>query len=148
MTEAKTTKKKPAAEAKKTAKKAPAKKTTPKTEGRTSYAVFATGGKQYRVAVGDTLRIEKIIGPSTGSGQATYKEGDKMVFDKVLLVDDGTEGATIGTPFISGAAVNATLTKIGRAKKVTTIKYKQKSRYFKKYGHRQPYFEITIDSIK
>lgn len=103
------------------------------------YAVFATGGKQYRVAVGDKVRIEKL--------NDTHKEGDKITFDKVLLVDDGTSEATIGTPFIKGAEVKATLNKIARYKTIDVIKYKQKSRYFKKYGHRQPYFEITIDSI-
>ncbi|OHA89010.1 MAG: 50S ribosomal protein L21 [Candidatus Zambryskibacteria bacterium RIFCSPHIGHO2_02_FULL_43_14] len=104
------------------------------------YAVFATGGKQYRVAVGDLVKIEKLTD--------THKEGDKLIFDKVLLVDDGSTEATIGTPFIKGAEVNATLNKIARYKTIDVIKYKQKSRYFKKYGHRQPYFEIKIDSIK
>ncbi len=104
------------------------------------YAVFATGGKQYRVMVGDKVKIEKL--------SDTHKEGDKLIFDKVLLVDDGATEATIGTPFISGAEVKATLDKISRYKTIDVIKYKQKSRYFKKYGHRQPYFEIKIDSIK
>ena len=126
---------------KKVAKKTPAK------ASKTLYAVFATGGKQYRVVVGDKVKIEK-LGPSTGSGQANYKEGDKITFDKVLLVDDGASEATIGTPFIKGAEVQATLDKIARYKTIDVIKYKQKSRYFKKYGHRQPYFEIKIDSIK
>ncbi|MBI2086591.1 MAG: 50S ribosomal protein L21 [Candidatus Zambryskibacteria bacterium] len=107
---------------------------------RSLYAVFATGGKQYRVRVGDKVKIEKITGE--------HKEGDKLVFDKVLLVDDGASEATIGTPFITGAVVNATLNKIARYKTIDVIKYKQKSRYFKKYGHRQPYFEVQIDSIK
>ena len=122
-------------------------KTPVKTEKKALYAVFFTGGKQYRVAVGDKVKIEK-LGPSTGSGQVNYKEGDKIIFDKVLLVDDGVSEATIGTPFIKGAEVNATLDKIARYKTIDVIKYKQKSRYFKKYGHRQPYFEIKIDSIK
>jgi len=112
-----------------------------------TYAVFTTGGKQYRVAVGDTVKIEK-LGPSTSSGQAIYKEGDKIIFDKVLLTDDGVSDVTVGTPFITGATVNATLNKIARYKTIDVIKYKQKSRYFKQYGHRQPYFEIKIDSIK
>ena len=103
------------------------------------YAVFATGGKQYRVAVGDKVKIEKL--------DDNHKEGDKLTFDKVLLVDDGATEATIGTPFIKGAEVKATLNKIARYKTIDVIKYKQKSRYFKKYGHRQPYFEIQIDSI-
>lgn len=104
------------------------------------YAVFTTGGKQYRVVVGDLVKIEKL--------GDEYKEGDKLVFDKVLLVDDGASEVTIGTPFIKGAEVKATLNKIARYKTIDVIKYKQKSRYFKKYGHRQPYFEIRIDSIK
>jgi len=108
---------------------------------RTSlFAVFTTGGKQYRVKAGDKVKIEKL-----GDG---YKEGDKITFDKVLLVDDGASETTIGTPYIKGAVVNATLEKIARYKTIDVIKYKQKSRYFKKYGHRQPYFEIKIDSIK
>lgn len=128
------------------AKKAPSKKATPKAE-KDHFAVFATGGKQYRVSVGDKVKIEKIL-PSTSSGQEAYKEGDTLTFDKVLLVDNGSNEATIGTPFIPGASVVATLSKISRYKTVDVIKYKQKSRYFKKYGHRQPYFEVTIASIK
>lgn len=110
------------------------------TAKKTLYAVFTTGGKQYRVSVGDLVKIEKLTGE--------YKEGDKLIFNKILLVDDGASEATIGTPFIEGAEVNATLKKIARYKTIDVIKYKQKSRYFKKYGHRQPYFEIKIDSIK
>lgn len=105
-----------------------------------SFVVFATGGKQYRASIGDLVKIEKIIGE--------YKEGDKLVFDNVLLVDDGASETSIGTPFIKGANVGATLKKIGRYKTIDVIKYKQKSRYFKKNGHRQPYFEVQIDSIK
>ena len=135
------------AEIKTTAKKAPAKaKTAPKKapkaskEGdKSTFAVIATGGKQYRVSPGDSIKIEKILGD--------HKEGDTLLFDKVLLVDDGAE-ATIGTPYISGALVTATLKKISRYKTIDVIKYKQKSRYFKKNGHRQPYFEIQIDGIK
>ena len=118
--------------------------TTPKaTRGEVKkvlYAVFTTGGKQYRVMVGDKVKIEKL--------GDEYKEGDKLTFDKVLLVDDGVSEASIGTPYIKGAVINAILDKIARYKTIDVIKYKQKSRYFKKYGHRQPYFEIKIDSIK
>ncbi len=103
------------------------------------FAVIQTGGKQYKVAVGDIVKIEKLIGD--------YKEGDKVVFDKVLLVDNGTD-TTIGTPFISGAKVTGSITKIGRSAKVNVIKYKQKSKYFKKNGHRQPYFEVKIEGLK
>ncbi len=103
------------------------------------FAVIQTGGKQYKVAVGDVVKIEKIVGD--------YKEGDKVVFDKVLLVDNGSD-TTIGTPYITGAKVTASITKIGRLAKVNVIKYKQKSKYFKKNGHRQPYFEVKIEGVK
>jgi len=103
------------------------------------FAVIQTGGKQYTVAKGDVVSIEKIIGE--------YKEGDTITFDKVLLVDDG-KNTTIGTPFIPKATVTATLTQIGRAAKVVVVHYKQKSRYFKKNGHRQPFFKVRIESIK
>lgn len=102
------------------------------------FAVIKTGGKQYKVSVGESLNIEKIIGE--------YKEGDKIIFDKVLLVDNGKD-TTIGTPYINGAKVEAVLEKIGRAKKVLVIKYKQKSRYYKKNGHRQPFFKVKIAAI-
>lgn len=108
------------------------------------FAVFATGGKQYRVSVGDLVKIEKLSDPSR---RATYKEGDKIVFDTVLLVDDGKSEVTIGTPFVKGAKIVTSLNKIARYKTIDVIKYKAKSRYFKKYGHRQPYFEIKISSI-
>src|SRR3989344_493172 len=104
------------------------------------FAVFATGGKQYRARVGDRVKIEKIVGE--------YKEGDSITFDNVLMTDNGASEVTLGNPFIKGSYVSATLNKIARYKTVDVIKYKQKSRYFKKYGHRQPYFEVVIDSIK
>ena len=103
------------------------------------FAIIHTGGKQYKVSKGDTVKIEKIKGD--------FKVGDKVVFDQVLLVDDGKD-TTIGTPYIASAKVNATLSEVGRNKTVEVIKYKQKSRYFKKNGHRQPWFKVTIDSIK
>ncbi|MDP3962639.1 MAG: 50S ribosomal protein L21 [bacterium] len=103
------------------------------------FAVIQTGGKQYKVASGQLIKIEKIPGD--------HKEGDKVVFDKVLLVDNGKD-TTIGTPFINEAKVTGTITKIGRLPKVTVIKYKQKSRYFKKNGHKQPYFQVKIDGVK
>ena len=103
------------------------------------FAVIATGGKQYKVSAGDTIKIEKIRGD--------FKMGDKITFDKVLLVDNGKD-TTIGTPYIAKAKVEGTLSEIGRNKTVDVIKYKQKSRYFKKYGHRQPWFKVKIGSIK
>jgi large subunit ribosomal protein L21 len=120
--------------------KAPrAKKAEKAASANGSFAVIETGGKQYRVAVGDTVKIEKIKGE--------IKEGDAIVFDKVLLVDNGTDSTDIGTPYINGAKVSGTLVQIGRNPKITVIKYKQKSRYFKKNGHRQPYFKVKIDKI-
>ncbi len=120
----------------------PTKKTTKSKKAEVNsneFAIIATGGKQYRVAVGDVLKIEKIKGD--------HKKGDKITFDKVLLVDNGSD-TTIGTPYIDGAAVVATLEEEGRNKKITVIKYKQKSRYFKKNGHRQPYFKVKIEALK
>ena len=104
-----------------------------------SFAVIKTGGKQYKVATGDTLKIEKMLGD--------FKVGDTIVFNEVLLSDTGTV-TTIGTPTVTGATVEATLSEIGRNKTVDVIKYKQKSRYFKKNGHRQPWFKVTIGAIK
>ncbi len=103
------------------------------------FAVIQTGGKQYKVKVGDEIKIEKILGD--------YKEGDKIVFDKVLLVDNEKD-TTIGTPFIEKANVTAKITKVGRLAKVNVIQYKQKSKYFKKNGHKQPYFQVKIEEIK
>lgn len=103
------------------------------------FAVIKTGGKQYKVSAGDTLKIEKIKG--------TFAVGDKITFDEVLLVDNGKD-TTIGTPTIKGAKVEGTLEEIGRNKTVTVVKYKQKSRYFKKNGHRQPWFKVKITGIK
>ena len=103
------------------------------------FAVIETGGKQYRVASGDIIKIEKIKGE--------HKEGETIIFDKVFLVDDGKGVTDIGTPYIDGAKVSASLLEIGRAPKVTVIKYKQKSRYFKNNGHRQPFFKVKIEKI-
>ncbi len=103
------------------------------------FAVIKTGGKQYKVSKGDSIKIEKIKG--------VFAVGDKIVFDEVLLVDNGKD-TTIGTPVIKGAKVEATLEEVGRNKTVTVIKYKQKSRYFKKNGHRQPWFKVKIETIK
>ena len=107
------------------------------------FAVIATGGKQYKVSKGDTVKIEKIK-PVNG---VALKVGDKVVFDKVLLVED-SKGTTIGTPYVATAKVDGTLSEIGRNKTVDVIKYKQKSRYFKKNGHRQPWMKVLIGSIK
>lgn len=105
----------------------------------TEFAVIATGGKQYRVSVGDVVTIEKIKGE--------YKKGDALTFDKVLMVDNGSD-TTIGTPYISGAEVKGKVADIGKGDKVSVVKYKAKSRYLKTRGHRQPYFKVEITGIK
>ena len=104
----------------------------------TPFAIIETGGKQYRVSEGDTITIEHIKGG--------YNEGDKIVFDKVLMTDTGKD-STIGTPYLPATTVEATLTESGLSKKVTVIRYKAKSRYFKKKGHRQPYMKVQITKV-
>ncbi|MES2023315.1 MAG: 50S ribosomal protein L21 [Patescibacteria group bacterium] len=103
------------------------------------FAVIKTGGKQYKVSKGTLVSIEKIKGE--------YTKGDKISFDKVLLVDDGKD-TTIGAPYITGAKVDAEIVEIGRARKVLVMKYKQKSRYLRRNGHRQPFFKVKITDIK
>ncbi len=102
------------------------------------FAIIETGGKQYLVSEGTPVKIEKIKG--------NHKVGDSIVFDKVLVVDNGSD-TTVGMPYIEGASVEAKITKVARAKKVTVIKYKAKSNYFKKRGHRQPFFEIKVTKL-
>ena len=103
------------------------------------FAVIQTGGKQYKVAVGDVVKVEKLAG--------VFALGDKIVFDKVLLVDNGKD-TTIGTPYILKASVEALFQKAGKGKTIKVLKYKQKSRYMKKNGHRQPFVEVKISAIK
>ena len=102
-------------------------------------AIIETGGKQHLVTEGSVHNIEKLKGE--------HKPGDKLTFDKVLLVDDGSS-TKVGAPYIDGAKVSAELVADGRGKKITVIHYRQKSRYFKKNGHRQPHFKVKIESLK
>lgn len=101
-------------------------------------AVIKTGGKQYVVSKGDTISIEKLPGD--------FKKGDSVVFGEVLLVDNGSD-TTIGAPTIKGAEVKGTVVFSGKAKKLEVVKYKPKSRYFKRKGHRQPVLKVQINSI-
>jgi large subunit ribosomal protein L21 len=101
------------------------------------FAVIATGGKQYRVTTGQKLRIERL----------DAEVGAAVTFDKVLLTADG-ETAKIGTPTVAGAAVAAKVIVNDRADKVIVFKYHSKVRRRKKNGHRQPYTEVEITSIK
>ncbi len=98
-------------------------------------AIIETGGKQYKVASGDVITIEKLSGD--------YKEGDTIVFDKVLLVDDGTT-TRVGTPYLAGETVNGVFRTEGLGKKIHVIRYKAKVRYTKRYGHRQPFAKVQI----
>jgi large subunit ribosomal protein L21 len=102
------------------------------------FAVIQTGGKQYKVAKGDVVKIEKLSGE--------HKEGDKVTFDKVLLTDDG-KSTQVGTPVVSGAKVEATIKEIGRDKKISVIRFRAKSRYHKKRGHRQEFFKVEINKV-
>ncbi len=101
-----------------------------------NFAVIKTGGKQYLVSTGKNLKIEKL------PGQA----GDKVVLDEVLLLADG-EQLKIGTPKVAGVQVTAEVLEQGRAKKITVLKYKPKTRYRVKRGHRQPYTQVKILAI-
>ena len=101
-------------------------------------AVIKTGGKQHIVSKGTIITIEKLPGE--------VGKGDKVVFDEVLMVDNGSD-TTIGTPMIKGAKVEGTVIFLGRAAKVEVLKYKAKSRYFKRRGHRQPFVKVKIDAI-
>ncbi len=107
------------------------------------YAVIKTGGKQYVVEPGLTLTIEKL---GRGSFTQDLKKGDSVTFSEVLLTDDGST-AKVGTPMVSGATVTATVQAVGRLPKVEVVKYKAKSRYLKRRGHRQPFVRVRIDSI-
>jgi len=106
------------------------------------YAIIETGGKQYKVSKGEALKIEKL----KTKNRKNFEEGDKIVFNEVLLKNDGKK-TQIGTPLLKNARVEAKIEKIGRAPKIDVIKYKAKSRYFKKRGHRQPYFKVRIEKI-
>ncbi len=100
------------------------------------YAVIQTGGKQYRVSEGDTLRVEAL-------GE---EEGASMDIDKVLMIGDG-ENIKVGTPYVDGGKVTATVKAHGRGKKVKIIKFRRRKQYLKRQGHRQRYTELEITGI-
>lgn len=100
------------------------------------YAVIETGGKQYQINVGDTIFIEKI---------AAVAE-DAIVFDKVIAIG-GDGNFSVGTPYVSGATVNAKVISQTKGKKVLVFKYKSKKGYKKMKGHRQPYTKLKIEAI-
>ena len=100
------------------------------------YAVIKTGGKQYKVEAGATLKVEKLLG----------EVGSKVVIDKVLMLNDGTN-TTIGAPLVAGATVNATVISHGRADKVMIFKFRRRKHYRKTQGHRQSFTEILINDV-
>ena len=99
-------------------------------------AIIVTGGKQYKVAEGDVVYIEKL----------DQEAGDTVTFDQVLAVIDGDK-ATFGTPVVAGASVEASIVKNGKGKKIRIFKYNPKKGYRKRQGHRQPYTKIEIKKI-
>ena len=100
------------------------------------YAVIKTGGKQYRVAPGEKIKIEQI----------PADVGAQIVLDQVLMVSDG-DAVTLGTPLVAGAKVSATVLGHGRGEKVKIFKMRRRKHYQKTQGHRQNYTEIRVDAI-
>ena len=100
------------------------------------YAVVETGGKQYRVQEGDVIAVEKL----------DVAVGEKITFDKVLLISDG-EKVKVGAPYVESCNVAGTVVEHGKGKKVIIFKYKAKKDYRKKQGHRQPYTMIKIEKV-
>ncbi len=100
------------------------------------YAVIATGGKQYRVAEGDVIKVEKLGAEAGGT----------VDFDKVLLVGEGDK-VKIGAPYVDGGKVTATVKSHGRGKKVEIVKFRRRKHHRKQMGHRQDFTEVQITSI-
>src|SRR5215470_15084135 len=99
------------------------------------YAIIEDGGKQYKVSQGDNLLVE-----------IREEAGSQITFDKVLMVGEG-EKARVGTPYLAGASVSATVAEELKTPKVTGIKFRRRKGYKKKFGHRQRMLRVTIDSI-
>ena len=100
------------------------------------YAVIKSGGKQYKVREGDTLRVEKI----------GVEEGGEISLDDILMVADGDD-ISVGTPIVAGATVAATVKSHGRGPKIKVIKFKRRKQHRKQMGHRQAYTELEITGI-
>ena len=101
------------------------------------YAVFRTGGKQFRAEPGVRIRIPSL----------DVEPGDSVVFDQVLLAGDGDEAVQVGTPMVDGASVKAEVLRHGRGKKIIVFKRKRRKGYRKKQGHRQDFTEIRVDEV-
>ena len=100
------------------------------------YAVFRTGGKQYRASAGDTLKIEKLAAA----------EGDAVEFDEVLMVGEG-DSVQVGTPLVSGGKVEAKVLAQDKDRKIEVVKFRRRQNYRRSKGHRQPYTLIEITGI-
>ena len=101
------------------------------------YAVISTGGKQYRVSEGQTLKVEKL----------PVAEGDTVAFDQVLMVGEG-DNVTVGAPYVAGGKVTATVKSQGRGDKIKIVKFRRRKHYRKHQGHRQHYTELQITGIQ
>ena len=101
------------------------------------FAIIETGGKQYLVSAGSRVKVEKL----------DKKEGAKVKFDQVLMIDDG-KNTVIGQPLVKDASVEGKILTQDKSPKVTILKYNAKKRYHKKTGHRQPFTEVEITDIK
>jgi len=101
------------------------------------YAVIATGGKQYRVAEGEVVRIEKL----------TAEPGADVEFDKVLLVGQGSD-VKVGAPFLDGGRVTGTVQAHGKGDKVRIVKFRRRKHYLRQGTHRQPYTDVKITGIQ
>lgn len=102
-----------------------------------AFAIIETGGKQYKISEGAVLKVEKIAGAEVGK---------EVIFDKVLLIDDGKK-TQIGTPYLEGATITALFTEEGKGKKINGLKFKSKSRYTRRYGHRQTFAKVEIKRV-
>ncbi len=102
------------------------------------FAVIETGGKQYLIKTGDTMKIEKL----------DAEVGKEVVFDKVLLLaDEDGKDVKIGTPYLEGVSIAADVEEQGRSKKIRVVKYKRKIRYKKVYGHRQHFTKVAVKEV-
>ena len=101
------------------------------------YAIIVAGGKQYKVAEGDTIYIEKL----------EAADGETVSFDNVLAVEK--DGAmTVGAPYVEGAKVSGKVVKTGKGKKIMVFKFKAKKNYRRRQGHRQPYTKVTSEAVQ
>ncbi|HHY39075.1 MAG TPA: 50S ribosomal protein L21 [Clostridia bacterium] len=102
------------------------------------YAIIETGGKQYKVAPGDTIRVERL----------PAEEGASIEFDRVLALTDDQGKTVIGTPYVEGASVTCRCVRHGKGRKIRVFKYKAKSNYRRRLGHRQWFTDLKIEAIR